>query len=218
MSESRPAPGDSPWRRAEHSGAVWYFLAGRDEQALAGAFTPPPGAARSPLGRGGCHYDHPALGAVRIKVYRRGGWLGHFRPNWGLDEGFIRHELAAERALRGAGFLVQETLAVRLAPGDPRLCALQRYFPGETTEAELRAGGRLGEAQRTAAAALITRLARAGWLHHDLNGGNLLWNETANDWRLIDLASARPLAGGFESTAIDAMTRRLAKPPRAYRR
>ncbi len=204
-----------PWRRETAGSALWFQHETKKPEVLRAAFIAPEGAATSPLGRGGFHYDHPALGPVRVKRHRRGGLIGLLFPEAGLDEARARSELKAEVALRFAGFLTQETLAARIAEDSPRLQSLQRYFPDEKTHAELQAAGELSAIQSDRAAALLRDLVAAGWWHRDANGGNLLWNAHEGRWRIIDLASARPC--GASARALAMMHKRLAKPPRQYR-
>jgi hypothetical protein len=206
-----------PWFREMH-GARCLYRQPEIAAATALAALNEGGGAPASLGRGGGgRIDHPVLGPVRVKVYRRGGLFGKIFPQNGLNESAAKRELEGESALRAAGLLTQETLAMIVQRENPRLRSLQRFFPDEPTYAELKFAGKLSSAQQTAADELLNAIWRAGYLHHDANGGNLLWNDSANRWRIIDLASLRPLTHPWPGGPVAMMRRRLEKPPRPFR-
>ena len=205
------------WRRVAAAGALYYTAENISDAQLSALFAPPAALKISSLGRGGGHFTQAELGPLRLKIYRRGGLFGKLFPLCGLDEAATTRELAAELALSGAGLATQETLAMCIQRDAPRLRAIQRYFPDEVTHAELAARKTLTEAQRHGADELLQKIVAAGYLHRDSNGGNLLWNESGYGWRIIDLASARPLGSMNPTRALAMMRARLAKPPRAYR-
>lgn len=206
------------WRRIAKAGGIYYSVEIISDALIDELFAPNEALQISPLGRGGGgHFVHPELGPVRLKIYRRGGLFGTLFSQCGLDEAAASRELAAEFTLSGAGIATQETLALCARSVAPKLRAIQRYFPDEVTYAELLAQEKLTDTQRRSAEELLEKITAAGYLHRDANGGNLLWNEKASRWRLIDLASARPLDGMNPARALEQMRVRLAKPPRAYR-
>ena len=213
----RKPPRAFPWVRESRDGALWLLREGVDPGALRGAVVAPAGGAASPLGRGGFHYDHPALGPLRVKFHRRGGLFGMLFPEWGLNEGAARRELEVELILPHWDLPTQETLAFRIQRASPRLTSVQRYFPAEITLAELRAAGRATAEMETAAETLAHALFLAGIHHRDFHAGNLLWNDHRKSLRLIDLSSARSGREARVNNSVDRMLRRLAKPPRAYR-
>jgi hypothetical protein len=217
MAGPQATSADFPWLREMH-GAQCLRRRPDVDAATALAAMNEGGGTAAGLGRGGGgRIDHPALGPVRVKVYRRGGLFGKFFPQCGLDESAARRELEGEAALRAAGLLTQETLAMAAQPDAPRLRSLQRFFPEEPAYAELKFAGKLNPAQQAAAEELLNAIWRAGFLHHDANGGNLLWNDAARRWRIIDLASLRPLTHPWPGGPVAMMRRRLEKPPRQFR-
>ncbi len=207
-----------PWLRERHGAQCLYRRPEIDAATVLAVMNDERGAPAS-LGRGGGgRIDHPTLGPARVKVYRRGGLFGKIFPQCGLNESAARRELEGEAALRAAGLLTQETLAMIAQPDAPRLRAMQRYFPEEISYAELKFSGKLNSSQQTAADELLNAIWRAGYLHHDANGGNLLWSESAGRWRIIDLASLRTLTHPWPGGPVAMMRRRLDKPPRQFRK
>ena len=212
------SPGfESRWRRIATADAVYFAVENISAVRLAELFAAQGPLKLSPLGRGGGHFSHAELGPLRLKIYRRGGLFGKLFPHCGLNEAAARRELSAEFVLSGAGLATQETLALCVQAEVPKLRAVHRYFPDEVTYAELAVQGKLSDALRRSAEALLEKITAAGYWHHDANGGNLLWSEKNSRWRIIDLASARPLDGINPARALEKMRARLAKPPRPFR-
>ena len=90
MTEMKPNSADFPWLQERHSELTLLRLPAITAESLLALLEKKSTLEKSSaemLGRGGgVQVDDPALGAVRIKQYSRGGLFGKFFPQSGLDE------------------------------------------------------------------------------------------------------------------------------------